>query len=404
VRYEGLEVYRVDLSLRAPIGTAAGTHLSRPVALVRVLSDDGDGWGECGALADGTSVDPPLSVVWRTLVDVVPGRLAQAATSRGGDMPTASVIAHLFDTTPPNRMAAAAVEMAVLDLELKAAGRSLADYLGVPVTTEAAAPTALPAEVSAGAMVGIPADRSVDTLLAAVERWVADGFGRVRVKVEPGWDVAPLAAVRRAFPEVRLQADANGAYRCYPDPTPAAATNGNRTDDDARRLAAVDDLDVTCVEQPLPHGDLPGHAALADLLATKVGLDESLTTVRAVADAVKYGACEVACLKPARLGGLLAARRAQARCREAGVSAFVGGLFDTGLARTANAVLSGLPGLDLPGDLSDPADYLVANPAPYPGVAGGRVTLPVAPGVGSTPDAGALSQLGSTVERFGPTG
>jgi len=381
-----LEVYRVDLTLRAPVGTSAGTHLERPVALVRVLSDAGDGWGECGALAGGTAVDPSLDGVWPTLVDVVPARLGRAAASRGGEVPPAGVVAHLFDTTAPNRLAAAAVEMAVLDLELRAAGRSLADYLGIG----AAAPPdrAPPDGVPAGAMVGIPADRSVDTLLAAVEGWVTRGFGRVRVKVAPGWDVVPMTAIRQAFPDLRLQADGNGAYRVG----------------DADRLAALDALDLGCLEQPLPHADLPGHAALADRLDTPIGLDESLTTVRAVTDAVKYGACEVACLKPARLGGLLAARRAVDRCREAGVSAFVGGLFETGLARTANAVLSGVPGMDLPGDLSDPADYLVANPAPYPGAAGGRVVLPGVPGVGSTPDLLTLSQLGATVERFGRDG
>ena len=380
MRYEGLELWRVDLSLRQPVGTSAGTHLARPVAFVRVLADGGDGWGECGALPDGTAVDPPLDQVWRTLVDLVPGRLARAAAARSGEVPEGSVVANLFGTTATDRLAAAAVEMAVLDLELQSAGRSLADYLGVPDEVRGQG-------VPAGAMVGIPADGQVATLLDAVGGLVNRGFCRVRVKIRPGWDVAPLAALRQAFPDLVLQADANAAYRL----------------DDASRLATLDDLDIGCLEQPLAPGDLPGHAALADRLATRIGLDESLTTVRAVTDAIRYGACEVACLKPARLGGLLAARRAQQGCLDAGVSAFVGGLFETGLGRTANAVLAGLPGFDLPGDLADPGEYLVRNPAPYRPMAGGRVALPEGPGVGSRPDVAVLSQLGAVVARFGAT-
>ncbi|HVX21225.1 MAG TPA: enolase C-terminal domain-like protein [Acidimicrobiales bacterium] len=385
MRYDGLELWWVDLALRQPVGTSAGTHRARPVVFVRVLAGGGDGWGECGALPDGTAVDPALDAVWGLLAEVVPARLGRAAAARGGEVPPASVVAHLFDTTPANRMAAAVVEMAVLDLELQAAGRSLADHLGVPDQVRAGGPGG---GVPAGAVVGIPDDGRLRTLVAAVGRQVDRGYGRVRVKIRPGWDVAPLAALRDAFPDLVLQADANAAYRV----------------DDAGRLAELDDLGIGCLEQPLAAADLAGHADLAGRLATPIGLDESLTTVRAVADAIRYGACRVACLKPARLGGLLAARRAQDRCRQAGVSAFVGGLFETGLGRTANAVLSGLPGLDLPGDLSDPSDYLVDNPAPYPRPVGGRVPLPAVPGVGSRPDRHALSQLGALVERFDRAG
>ncbi|HEX4081685.1 MAG TPA: enolase C-terminal domain-like protein [Acidimicrobiales bacterium] len=391
MNYEGLELWRLALALRRPVGTSAGTHRARPVVLVRVITDGADGWGECGALADGTSVDPPLDAVWRALVDRGVDRLATAARARDGELPPAAVVAHLFDTTPTSRMAAAALEMAVLDAELRAAGQSLIDRLGVPPDVRAAG-------VAAGAVVGIPPDREPGALVDDVGRLVDAGFARVRLKIEPGWDVAPVAAVRRAFPTLAVQVDANGAYRLSTGATdtPVDGTPAN----DARRLAALDELDVACIEQPLPPADLPGHAELAERLATPVALDESLTSVRAVEDAIRYGACEVACLKPARLGGLLAARRAVETCQAAGVAAFVGGFFETGLGRTANAVLAAVPGFTVPGDLSDPAGYLVANPVPYVPVAGGRVTLPTAPGVGARPHPSALSGQADQVRRF----
>ena len=416
MKYEGLELWRLGLALYRPVGTSAGTHDARPVVLVRVIADGVDGWGECGALADGTIVDPPLDAVWQALVGRGVDRLATAARVRDGELPPAAVVAHLFDATPTSRMVAAALEMAVLDAELWAAGQSLADRLGVLPDVRAAG-------VASGAVVGIPDDRDMGRLVDDVGRLVDGGFARVRLKIEPGWDLAPVAAVRRAFPALSLAVDANGAYRLPagswekvtggaagpPGADPLAAGRGatvgrpagrGATLDDARRLVALDELDVACIEQPLPPGDLPGHAELAGLLATPIALDESLTSIRRVDDAIRYGACEVACLKPARLGGLLAARRAVERCRAAGVPAFVGGFFETGLGRTANAVLAAVPGFSLPGDLSDPAGYLVDNPVPYVPVAGGRVTLPTAPGVGVRPDPTTLSDLADQVQRF----
>jgi o-succinylbenzoate synthase len=415
VKYEALELWRLGLALRRPVGTSAGTHRARPVVLVHVVADGADGWGECGALAEGTSVDPPLDAVWQALVERGAARLATAARTRDGELPPAAVVAHLFDATPTSRMVAAALEMAVLDAELRAAGQSLADRLGVLPDVRAAG-------VASGAVVGIPDDRDMGRLVEDVGRLVDGGFERVRLKIEPGWDVAPVAAVRRAFPMLSLAVDANGAYRLAagsgegaaggtagpPGADPPSAARGvvdrgaapGAPLDDARRLTALDELDVACIEQPLPPGDLPGHAELAGLLATPVALDESLTSIRRVDDAIRYGACEVACLKPARLGGLLAARRAVERCRAASVPAFVGGFFETGLGRTANAVLAAVPGFTVPGDLSDPAGYLVDNPVPYVPIAGGRVTMPTVPGVGVRPAPTTLSDRADQVQRF----
>jgi o-succinylbenzoate synthase len=367
VKLEAVELHRLDLAFRTPIGTAAGEHRVRPVAYVRVVTDAAEGWGECPALADGTAVDPPLAVVAAVLEGLGRQRLEAAARARGGDLPPAFVVASLFDTSPPARAAAATMEMAVLDAELRAEGRPLWERLGVD-------PEQATRGVPVGALVGIPGDRRIDTLVASVADAAAGGAARVRCKIEPGWDVEPISALRDAFPGLALQADANGSYRLASDGADAA-----------ERLALLDDAGLTCIEQPLPPADLPALARLATRLATPVCLDESLGSERRLADALRYGACEVACLKPGRLGGILAARRAQRTCADAGVPAFVGGFFETGLARTANAALAALPGFTLPGDLSDPEGYLVANPAPIPPQPAGRALPFSGAGVGPPP-------------------
>jgi O-succinylbenzoate synthase len=323
-----------------------------------------------------------LDAVWTTLIDETLQRLAVATTARGGQLPEASRIVALFTDAPRSRMAAAALEMAVLDAELRTADASLVDRLAAldDRTGEHLAPP--PEEVDAGALVGIPADHRLATLLGAVDHLVDQGFARVRVKIEPGWDVVPMSAVRRAHPQLVLQADANGAYRL-----------GGTGDTAAERLAELDPLGLGCVEQPLSAHDLTGHAALSEILATPVCLDESLSSLRRVRDALRYGSCSVACLKPARLGGVFATQVAQATCRAGGVRAFVGGFFETGLGRTVNATLSTLAGFSMPGDLSPPAHYLTADPFGYPEVRDGRVRVYRGAGVAPAPDPEALGRF-----------
>lgn len=351
---ESVELFRADLELRRPVGTAQGAHHRRPVAFVRVRTAAAEGWGECAALESGTSVDAPLRVVWDSLGKVGVPRLFAAVRARAGALPPAAQVAALFGTGAPTRAIAATFEMAVLDAELRVAGTALWRRLGADVEVARRG-------VPVGHLVGIPPDRSVGALVEAVGA-LADRAARVRVKIEPGWDVEPLRALRAAFPDLVLQADANASYRL-----------GVEGIDDAGRLAALDGAGLGCIEQPLPPADLAALAALAARLETPVCLDETLTTLRRLRDALRYGACDVACIKPARFGGLLGARTAQQVCADAGVPAFVGGFFETGFARAANASLALLDGFSLPGDLSDPGEYLHADLAGAGRVGGGVV-------------------------------
>lgn len=408
MRLRLVELYRVDLAFCSPVTTAAGAHTRRPVAFVRVVAHEAEGWGECAALAEGTSVDPAFDAVLGALEESGVGRLLAAVAARDGELPPASQVPALFGSGPVARFVAATLEMAVLDAELRASGEPLWARLGVE---EAVATAGVPV----GHLVGIPKDRSVDALVARVDVLVRSAStARVRVKIEPGWDTEPLRALRDAFPSLALQADANGSYRWEVAGAGGGRDGGERDGggrdgggrdggdrdgggrdgggrdgglDDARRLAELDGLGLSCIEQPLPPADLAALAQLAARLDTPVALDESLTSLGRVRDALRYGACGVACLKPARLGGLLRAKTAVNACRESGAGAFVGGFFESGFARAANAALAGLAGFTLPGDLSDPAEYL-ADPervAVYPGLDGALVRPFGGPGVAPPP-------------------
>ena len=383
MRLTGVELVRVELAFSEHIGTAAGVHRSRPVLYVRVVADDVEGWGECAALGEATAVDPALDDVEQLAIDRATPRLCSATAARGGELPGAAAVSQLFGTSPADRMLAAAFEMAVADAELRQEGRSLATALGLEAGFEA---------LPVGAVVGIPPRRDLDTLSAQVGEDVAAGATRVRMKIEPGWVLEPVRQVRAAHPDLVIQVDANGSFR--------------DTDDDVGTLAALADFGVLCVEQPLPPADLVALAQFAAKLPLPVCLDESLTTPRRVVDAIRNEACAMACLKPGRLGGVRATRRAHAACADAGVPAFVGGFFETGLGRAANLALAARLAQEASGlvsDLGDPAGYLVVDPCGYPPVVDGWVRVPSEPGVGNPPEAGILQQVGARRHWFPAT-
>jgi O-succinylbenzoate synthase len=384
----GIEVVRVEIPFRDSIGTASGVHRTRSLLFVRIETDHGDGWGECGALSEGTVVDPTTDAVEQSVVVRGVPRLIEASRARSGQVPVGSEVAHLFGSSSVDRMLGATFEMAVTDAELRHAGTSLSGWLGV-----GAGFTTMPV----GSAVGIPADRDLGALGETVADLVAQGISRVRLKIGPGWDVEPVRAVRTQHPHLVLQVDANGSYRLTADADDPDA---------AIRLGALAQFDVLCVEQPLPPADLTAHAELARRIEVPIALDESLSSPRRVLDALRNESCRVACLKPGRLGGIGATRQAHAACRDAGVAVFMGGFFEAGLGRAANLALAAhlaQSAVGLVGDLGDPRTYLEVDPCGYPEVRRGSVEVPVAPGVGRAPDQEILAEKGARRRWFPAT-
>ncbi len=371
MKLAGIELVRVGVPFRREIRTAAGTHEHRELLFIRVVTEEGEGWGECAAMATRTSVDPSVDDVESAATERGVQRLIDASASRGGQLPGESEVAQLFGSSPVDRMQAAAFEMAVADLELRHSARSLAASLEVKPGFEA---------VPVGVAIGIPPEHDVGFLRAEVADAVSAGASRVRIKIEPGWDEEPVRAIRGDFPDLVLQADANGSY--------AAG--------DADHLDGLGEFGLACLEQPLPPADLVALAELARRVSVPVCLDESLSSPRRVLDALRNGASGVACLKPGRLGGLRATRVAHAACMAADVPVFIGGFFEAGLGRAANLALAARLQQDAPGlvgDLSDPATYLSVDPCGYPRVHNGWVRVPDQPGVGSWPDEVSLAEL-----------
>ena len=345
-----MELRTVRLPFRVPFRSALGTSRWRDVLLVRVATPDGDGWGECAALGQ-----PSYSAEYvEGAAAVLRAHLVPLLMATGGGDVEAVGVAPALAAVRGHPMAKAALETAVLDAELRAAGVPLARYLGATRDT-----------VEAGVAVGM--SPSIGALLDEVGAAVDEGFRRVKLKIAPGWDVAPVRAVRERFgDELLLQADANGAYRLS----------------DAELLAGLDPFGLVLIEQPLGPDDLVGSAELGRRIRTPVCLDESITSAEVAAGAIAMGAAQVVNVKPGRVGGYLEARRVHDACVAAGVAAWCGGMFETGLARSANLALAALPGFTLPGDISPPSRYLDGDLVSPLVAVDGRLAVPDAPGAG----------------------
>jgi o-succinylbenzoate synthase len=240
----------------------------------------------------------------------------------------------------------------------------LASYLGAVVT-----------EVDCGVSVGITS--SIPALLEEVAQYVDQGYRRIKLKIEPGWDVAPLTAVREMWPDIPLQTDANQAYQR----------------DDAEHLAQLDGLDLLLHEQPLEQDDWYGHVLMSQACRTPICLDESIHSVMSADSALQFGACSIINIKPGRMGGYLAAKEVHDLCLVRGAPVWAGGMLETGIGRAANVALAALPGFTLPGDTSASDRYYRVDVTEPFVLQDGRLPVPTGPGIGVDPLPEVLADL-----------
>jgi O-succinylbenzoate synthase len=350
MKIAALELRTVKIPLVTPFRTSYGTSFARETFLVRLVTDEGvEGWAECAAEPDPLYSSEFLAGAELVLQDQLVPRLAAL-----GDELCATRVRTALAPVSGHPMAKHVLETAVLDAELKAAGTSFGRYLG-----------AVRSRVPAGVSVGIM--DSIEELLDHVDRYLAQGYLRIKLKIEPGWDVEPVRRVREAYgEELLLQVDANAAYTLA----------------DARQLAKLDPFDLLLIEQPLAEDDLRGHASLARLIRTPICLDESIASARDAATAIALGACAVINIKPARVGGYLEARSVHDVALANGIPVWCGGMLETGIGRAANLALAALPGFTLPGDTSASDRYFATDlTAPFV-LEDGHVAVPQGPGIG----------------------
>jgi len=350
IALEAIELRRIALPLVSPFRTSFGTETARDILLVRAITAHGEGWGECVAGNDPLYSSEYVEAAEHVLRHHLIPRLA-AHRSRLD----AHEIASILEPVKDHRMAKGALEAAVLDAQLRGAGVNLGAHLG-------AVRDRVPSGVSVGIM------NSLDELERVVGGYLADGYVRIKLKIEPGWDLEPVGMVRRVFgPHVPLQVDANTAY----------------TRDDGAHLARLDEFGLLLIEQPLPEDDVTGHALIAREVRTPICLDESIVSRHAAIDAIERGACSIINIKAGRVGGYLEAVAVHDACAERGVPVWCGGMLETGIGRAMNLALAALPNFTITGDVSASDRFwkhdIVTSPVRLDA---GHVHLPTGAGTG----------------------
>lgn len=363
MRIVAVEVRFLSLPLVEPFAASHGQILSRPLVTVRVVCDDSvDGWGEVSAMPEATYTNETAQSSYALLK-------AELAKSMVGESFEPEEIGPRLRTRNWPPMAIAGVEMALLDAHLRRHSQSLAGSLGVSAS-----------HVTAGAAIGLGNDKHI---VSKTRELVSEGYGRLKLKVQPGNDRQAVAAARSEAPNVHLQVDANGSYD----------------------LDSVDSLvqmakryELQAIEQPFSSDDARAATALVNALAaddipTVVVADESVESVVDVETLASQNALTAVSIKPARVGGLTNAVSMLERCRSLGLQATAGGMLESGLGRHALAAFAGLQGLSIPGDLSPASRWIADDPWPDIGLSDLGIAVPQGHGVAPEPDMQTLDRL-----------
>jgi len=356
-----IELWRGRIDLVSPFRTSFGTETFRDLLYVRAVGDRSVGWGECVAMVtpnySSEYLENCVQVISHFLVPLIKGDttaesfITSAAPIRG------------------NYMSKACVEAALLDVQLRDQEISLAKFLG-----------ATKSRVASGVSVGIQA--TLGDLVRVVGEYIAQGYLRIKLKIEPGSDIELVRIVRKEFgDDLMLQVDANAAY----------------TRSDSAHLKQLDAFNLLLIEQPLAEDDLAGHVELARAINTPVCLDESITSLDTARGALDLGACSVINIKPGRVGGYLEAKKIHDLCLARSVPVWCGGMLETGIGRAANLALAALPGFTLPGDTSASARYFARDITEPFVLNDGYIDVPTGPGIGVEPLAEMLTTLTKSV-------
>jgi len=322
MKIDGIILRELHLPLVRPFETSFGVTRDRRILLAEVRSEGLTGWGECTAgerpYFSGESTD----TAWQVLMNELGPMLAAENPEHGGECP------RIFKQVRGNPMAKATLENAIWDLEAQREGVSLSQLLGGVRDT-------IPCGVSLGIQASIP------ELMSIIERELAAGYQRIKLKCKPGWDVQVFEKVRNRWPGILLSCDANSAYKLR----------------DADHIVTFDQFDLLMIEQPLWHDDFYYHSMLQKRLNTAICLDESIRNRRDALAAIEMESCKIINIKLGRVSGFSEAIAVHNAAQERGIPVWCGGMLEAGIGRSHNIALSTLENFSLPGDVSASARY-----------------------------------------------
>jgi O-succinylbenzoate synthase len=306
----------VRVPLVEPFRISSGAVAEKDGIVVRLDTDEGAGYGESSPMAGSFySADTPESC-WRELLGEIVPRIA--GSKWDSPLDAAECVMEL----PGSNFARVGIETALWDVEARRQGVPLFELLG-----GAGNP------VPSGLAVGLY--DSVTDLLNTIERYLRDGYRRVKIKIERGRDIELVEAVRQHFGNIPLFVDANGAY--------------DMSDLDTFR--ALDDYGLMMIEQPFPGPMLRELGALQREIRTPVCLDESLESEADLRQAIDLGSLRIANIKIQRVGGFHRALRMYDICRQHMMPVWVGTMPELGIGQAQGMAFATLKDCTYPTDV-----------------------------------------------------
>jgi len=369
MKIDSLTFYHIRLLLVTPFETSFGSIDHKECILVELQAEGLIGYGESAVERDPGYNYETTGTAWHILKDFI------APLILGQNVTDANDFQHRVTGIRGHFLAKAGVEMALWDLIGKRDGKSLKEMFGGERN-----------KVEVGVSIGI--QESASALVRSAEGYIQQGYNRLKIKIKPGRDVEDTSAVRAAFPDIRLQVDANSAY----------------TLETGEALRPLDELDLLLIEQPLFEDDIWDHRKLQTQFKTPICLDESIVSPRHARYALEMKACHIINIKPGRVGGLSQGLEIHDMCRAQDMPVWCGGMLETGVGRASNLAIASLPGFSLPGDVSASDRYFVRD------ITHERFTLnpdstidvPTRPGLGVTIDEDALQKFTLTKLEIKP--
>ena len=366
LKIESVVVTHVRVPLVEPFRISSGAVSEKDAIIVALHAEGQTGYGESSPMAGAFYSNDTPEKSWNELCELVVPSIAGRSFDCPQDWNQA------LDSLDAGNFTKTGVETAFWDLAAQRQGKPLHELLGGAAN-----------KVESGLAVGLYDDLS--DMLSTVERYLADGYRRVKLKIEPGRDLELVRAARKTFGDIPLFVDANGAY--------------SRQDLDVFR--ALDEFHLMMYEQPFPGPALEDLATLQRSVRTPICLDESLETPALLEKAVELGSLRIANFKIQRVGGFHKALQMVQICRKHSVPAWVGTMPELGIGQAQGAALAAL------GDFVYPTDVEASNRwfqddiiDPLIEVRDGLIELPTAPGLGYTIDESKIRRYAITSRSF----
>ncbi len=346
---DAIHLREINMPLAHPFETSFGLTMGRRIMLVELEAEGLTAWGECVAGEHPYFSDEMIDTAWIIAETELAPRLLEADLEGGSSCP------NLFKQIRGHRMAKAAFENAVWDLEAQVERVPLARLLGGTRKV-----------IPCGVSIGI--QPSIEQLMDKIATELAAGYQRIKLKCKPGWDSRVFEAVRNLWPDITLSCDANSVYRLK----------------DLDHISTWDEFGLLMIEQPLWYDDFYFHSMLQKRMETAICLDEAIRNRRDALAAIDMESCRIINIKVGRVGGFCEAIAVHNAAAERGIPVWCGGMLETGIGRAHNIALSSLPNFCLPGDVSASSRYWeqdIIEPAVTVS-SKGEIVVPTTPGRG----------------------